>query len=129
MWLQLGVKEARSAALGAMAAAQTALADKRVDVLIPPQAATWLQVSAPHQPWLVLPWLIAQPLSSNDAKLAVKCDKKKHGGYWPGGSFDQHGFYSACSLYSSLHTSSSACMHFQENMRQVDLTCLFRPSP
>ena len=51
MWLhhclqvRLGETEARKAAEVAMAAASAVMQGKRVEILVPPQAAAWLQVS------------------------------------------------------------------------------------
>lgn len=43
---QLGPEQAKSAVQAAMAAASATLQQKRVEVLIPPQAADWLQVTS-----------------------------------------------------------------------------------
>lgn len=45
MHAQLGSEQAKSAAQAAMAAASATLQQKRVEVLIPPQAADWLKVT------------------------------------------------------------------------------------
>lgn len=48
--LQLGPEQAASAAQAAFASATAVLQQKRVEVLIPPQAATWLQVPCYTKP-------------------------------------------------------------------------------
>ena len=53
--VQLGPEQAQSAAQAAMASATAVLQQKRVEVLIPPQAATWLQVCNPETPGQPIP--------------------------------------------------------------------------